>query len=530
MPQLPDASGPATPVRRAVPLAGRDGDDAAVGEHPGVAVSAVRQRHDHRRRDRQGRHRHHRPARRPDVRGHRPAGAVFGRRDVFRLPNRDGVWPRPAFGDVPSGRLVLRTRDRPVRRAVAAHPHHQRRSPDPVPGADGAARCWSPHRSCAWAESAMAIHQDAGLSWLLLVSVPVLVVANYWIISNTLPMFRSMQRLIDNINRVMREQLSGVRVVRAFAREPFERRRFDEVNVALSNTAQAAGNWQALMLPVTTLTINGSSVALIWFGGLRIDSGQMHVGSLVAFLAYFTQILMAVLMATMTVMVLPRATVCAERITEVLSTTPAVGNPANPVPPVPDQRGVVRLDDASFRYPGADRRCAAEYFADRTAWPHYRDHRQHRFGKVDAGGVDLPVVRRDRRRRRCRRCRRTGPGHRRPVVDIGLVPQRGYLFSGTVAENLRYGKADATRRRDVGRAAHRGGRRIRARTPRRPADARRAGRDQLLRRATPTTGDRAGGDPPSGDLHLRRLVFRSRCAHRRAGALPAGRDQPPMRR
>jgi len=100
---------------------------------------------------------------------------------------------------------------------------------------------------------------------------------NYWIISNTLPIFRSMQRLIDNINRVMREQLSGVRVVRAFAREPFERQRFDEANRALSETAQSAGNWQALMLPVTTLTINCSSVALIWFGGLRIDSGRMHV-------------------------------------------------------------------------------------------------------------------------------------------------------------------------------------------------------------------------------------------------------------
>ena len=137
-----------------------------------------------------------------------------------------------------------------------------------------------------------------------------------------------MQRLIDNINRVMREQLSGVRVVRAFAREPFERQRFDEANVALSTTTQDASNWQALLLPVTTLTINCSSVALIWFGGLRIDSGQMQVGSLIAFLVYFAQILMAVVMATMTIMVLPRAAVCAERITEVLSTTPAVGNPA----------------------------------------------------------------------------------------------------------------------------------------------------------------------------------------------------------
>ncbi len=291
---------------------------------------------------------------------------------------------------------------------------------------------------------AMAIHQDAGLSWLLLVSVPVLAAANYWIISNTLPIFRSMQRLIDNINRVMREQLAGVRVVRAFAREPFERRRFAEVNAALSDTAQTAGNWQALMLPVTTLTINCSSVALIWFGGLRIDSGRMHVGSLVAFLAYFTQILMAVLMATMTVMVLPRASVCAERITEVLSTVPAVGNPANPVPPVPDQHGVVRLDNASFRYPGADR--AVLQNISLTARP---GTSTAIIGSTGSGKSTLVAL----------ICRLYDVTAGAVVVDgvdvrdrdveglwseIGLVPQRGYLFSGTVADNLRYGKADAS--------------------------------------------------------------------------------------
>jgi ATP-binding cassette, subfamily B, multidrug efflux pump len=290
----------------------------------------------------------------------------------------------------------------------------------------------------------MAIHQDAGLSWLLLVSVPVLVVANYWIISKTLPLFRSMQRLIDNINRVLREQLSGVRVVRAFAREPFERQRFDDANVALSNTTQSASNWQALMLPVTTLTINCSSVALIWFGGLRIDSGQMQVGSLIAFLVYFAQILMAVVMATMTIMVLPRAAVCAERITEVLSTTPAVGNPDNPLHPSPEARGVVRLDRASFRYPGADRAVLQDISLAARPGTSTAVIGGTGSGKstlvalicrlydatggiVEVGGVDV----RDR------------------DVDelwstIGLVPQRGYLFSGTVAENLHYGKADAT--------------------------------------------------------------------------------------
>jgi ATP-binding cassette, subfamily B, multidrug efflux pump len=289
----------------------------------------------------------------------------------------------------------------------------------------------------------MAIHQDAGLSWLLVVSVPVLVVANYRIISKTLPIFRSMQRLIDNINRVMREQLSGVRVVRAFTREPFERERFDEANLALSNTTQSAGNWQALMLPVTTLTINCSSVALIWFGGLRIDSGRMHVGSLIAFLAYFTQILMAVLMATMTVMVLPRAAVCAERITEVLSAVPVVGNPRNAVRPSPDNRGMVRLDGASFRYPGADRAVLQDISL--TALP---GTSTAVIGSTGAGKSTLVAL-------ICRLYDATagavfvgGVNVRDRDTEelwstIGLVPQRGYLFSGTVADNLRVGAVAA---------------------------------------------------------------------------------------
>ncbi len=290
----------------------------------------------------------------------------------------------------------------------------------------------------------MAVHQDAGLSWLLLVSIPVMVVANYFIVRRTLPLFRGMQLLIDGINRVLREQLSGVRVVRAFAREPFERERFDDANVALSSTAQNAGNWQALMLPVTTLTINCSSVALIWFGGLRIDSGQMQVGSLIAFLVYFSQILMAVLMATMTVMVLPRAAVCAERITEVLSTTPAVRNPSNPVRPSRDDRGVVRLDRASFRYPGADRAVLQD--VSLTATP---GSTTAVIGSTGSGKSTLVAL-------ICRLYDATTGTVRVGGIDvrdrdidelwstIGLVPQRGYLFSGTVAENLRYGKTDAS--------------------------------------------------------------------------------------
>ncbi|MGH3552653.1 MAG: ABC transporter ATP-binding protein [Mycobacterium sp.] len=290
----------------------------------------------------------------------------------------------------------------------------------------------------------MAIHQDAGLSWLLLVSVPALAISNYWIVSRMLPLFRSMQRLIDAINRVMRDQLSGVRVVRAFTREHFERDRFGQANLMLSNTALTAGNWQALMLPVTTLTINVSSVALIWFGGLRIDAGQMQVGSLIAFLSYFTQILMAVLMATMTLMILPRASVCAERISEVLSTDPGITNPEHPVRPLRGIQGVVRLDGVTFRYPGADRAVLQD--VSLAALP---GNTTAIVGSTGSGKSTLVSL-------ICRLYDVTGGAVLVDGVDvrdyqtellwsaIGLVPQRGYLFSGTVADNLRYGSADAT--------------------------------------------------------------------------------------
>ncbi len=287
----------------------------------------------------------------------------------------------------------------------------------------------------------MAIHQEAALTWLLLVSVPIMAVTNYWVMSHMLPLFRRMQGLIDGINRVMRDQLAGVRVVRAFAREGFERDRFARANTALSNTALTAGNWQALMLPVTTLTINVSSVALIWFGGLRIDRGQMQVGSLTAFLAYFTQILMAVLMATMTLVVLPRAAVCAERITEVLSTRPAVTDPPNPKSPPGPITGVIRLDRATFTYPGADRPVLQDISL--TARPGTTTAIVGGTGSGKSTLVSLI----------CRLYDVTGGAVLVDGIDvrdyhterlwsaIGLVPQRGYLFSGTVADNLRYGAA-----------------------------------------------------------------------------------------
>ena len=289
----------------------------------------------------------------------------------------------------------------------------------------------------------MAIHQEAGLAWLLLISVPVLAIANYWVVSQLLPIFRTLQKLIDGINRVMREQLSGIRVIRAFAREPFERARFAEANRALTDTALFAGRWQALMLPITTLVINISSVALIWFGGMRIDDGQMQVGSLIAFLSYFMQILMAVLLATFILVLLPRASACAERIHAVLSTEPSITSPTDPVRPSRVD-GTITLRAATFCYPGADRPVLQD--VSLTASP---GTTTAIVGSTGSGKSTLVSL-------ICRMYDVTDGSVRVDGVDvrdydteqlwsaIGVVPQRGYLFSGTVADNLRYGKADAT--------------------------------------------------------------------------------------
>lgn len=290
----------------------------------------------------------------------------------------------------------------------------------------------------------MSIHQDVGLSWLLVVSVPVLTVASYLMISRMLPLFHRLQGLIDNINRVMREQLSGIRVIRAFARERFEQRRFTRANRDVFATALAVGRWQVLMAPVTMLVINLSSVALTWFGGLRIEAGQMQVGSLIAFLSYFLLISMSVMMAMEFLELLPRASVCAGRLGEVLSTTPAITSPPNRKRPAYGIEGVVRLDRVTFRYPGADR--PALQNVSLTASP---GTVTAIIGKSGSGKSTLVSL----------ICRFYDVTDGAVLVDgidvrdydteelwsaIGLVPQRGYLFSGTVGDNLRFGRPGAS--------------------------------------------------------------------------------------
>jgi ATP-binding cassette subfamily B multidrug efflux pump len=290
----------------------------------------------------------------------------------------------------------------------------------------------------------MSIRQNAGLSWLLLVSVPVLAVASYLIISRMLPLFERLQKLIDNINRVMREQLSGIRAIRAFARERFEQERFAKANREVFVTALAAGRWQVLMVPVTVLVIDLSSVALIWFGGLRIGAGRMQVGSLIAFLSYFLLILISVLMAMAFLELLPRASVCAKRISEVLSTTPAITSPRDHKRPAYGIDGIVRLDNVAFRYPGADHSALQD--VSLTALP---GTVTAIIGKSGSGKSTLISL-------ICRFYDVTAGAVLVDGIDvrdydtdqlwsaIGLVPQRGYLFSGTVADNLRFGRPAAS--------------------------------------------------------------------------------------
>jgi ATP-binding cassette subfamily B protein len=289
----------------------------------------------------------------------------------------------------------------------------------------------------------MAMREDIGLSWLLAVCVPLLFLSVGFIISRMVPGFRLMQKRIDGVNRILREQVTGIRVVRAFVREPYETRRFGTANTELTAVALSTGRWMATMFPTVMLILNVSSVAVLWFGGHRVDSGAMQIGALTAFLAYLVQILMSVMMATFMLIMVPRASVCADRVTEVLDTESSVVPAADPVTELVG-RGDLEFRSVEFTYPGAETPVLRDLSFTAAAGQTTAVIGSTGAGKTtlvnlvprlfDATGGAVYVDGVDVR-------------HLHPELlwsRIGLVPQKAFLFSGTVASNLRYGKPDAT--------------------------------------------------------------------------------------
>ncbi|MFF0816133.1 ABC transporter ATP-binding protein [Rhodococcus sp. NPDC003318] len=289
----------------------------------------------------------------------------------------------------------------------------------------------------------MSIRESQGLAWVLAVAVPVLALTMFLVIRKMIPHFRSMQVRIDAINRVLREQITGIRVVRAFVRERHEIERFGEANDSLVDVALKVGKLMAFMGPAVMLIANVTSISVLWFGAHLINDGQMEIGALTAVLSYIMLILMSVMMVTVMTVLLPRASVCAERITEVLDTEPSVQAPEWQLESW-RERGIVEMRDATFSYPGADAPVLYDlnFLAEpgmttaiiggtgsgKTTLlnliPRLIDVTA---GQVRVGAADVRSVDPERLR-----------------ASIGLVPQKPYLFSGTIATNLRYGRPEAT--------------------------------------------------------------------------------------
>ncbi|WP_394552629.1 ABC transporter ATP-binding protein [Agromyces sp. MMS24-JH15] len=288
-----------------------------------------------------------------------------------------------------------------------------------------------------------ALREDVTLSWIMVVAVPALLIAVGIIISRMVPLFRSMQVKIDQVNRVLREQLTGIRVVRAFVREGVETERFADANAQLTDTALKAGRLFALVFPIVMLVLNASSVAVLWFGAFRIESGEMQIGALTAFLSYLIQILMAVMMSTMIAFLLPRAAVSGGRIGQVLATEPSVADPADGVVALPTP-GTLEFRNVTFSYPGAEApvlhdlsftaepgRTTAIIGATGAGKTTIVNLAARLFdatdGSVLVGGVDVRDLDAE-------------------VLNaqFALVPQKPYLFAGTIASTLRYGDPDAS--------------------------------------------------------------------------------------
>lgn len=289
----------------------------------------------------------------------------------------------------------------------------------------------------------MALHEGAQLSTLLLVAVPVMATFIGVVMVRVIPQFRSMQRKIDRINEVLREQITGVRVIRAFVRNDSEAERFETANMDLTSTALGVNRIFALTLPTMMVILNLSSVAVVWFGGRLVSEGSMPIGNLTAFLTYILQILLSVMMAVMVAILLPRAAASAERVMQVLQTAPVIVDPVTVIAPT-SLTGEVRFENVSFSYPGSERAVvegidfalqpgATSAIIGGTGSgkttllnlvPRFFDASE---GRVLVNGVDV----RDQSREGL-------------WSSLGIVPQAAYLFSGTVASNLRFGRADAT--------------------------------------------------------------------------------------
>ncbi|MGW3680939.1 ABC transporter ATP-binding protein [Streptomyces prasinus] len=289
----------------------------------------------------------------------------------------------------------------------------------------------------------LALGLDVPLSGVLVAVVPVLGVSVTLIVRRLRPLFRSMQERLDTVNRVLREQITGNRVIRAFVRDAYEQRRFGRANAELTEVSLGSGNLLALMFPVVMTVVNLSSIAVVWFGAHRIDSGGMQIGDLTAFLAYLMQIVMAVMMATFMFMMVPRAEVCAERVQEVLDTSSTVVPPVAPVTELP-RHGHLEIRGGGFRFPGAEEPVLRS--VDLVARP---GEVTAVIGSTGSGKSTLLGL--------VPRLFDATDGEVLvdgvPVADldpallartVGMVPQRPYLFAGTVATNLRYGHPDAT--------------------------------------------------------------------------------------
>jgi ATP-binding cassette subfamily B protein len=289
----------------------------------------------------------------------------------------------------------------------------------------------------------MALRQDVSLSWILAVSIPVLLIVAAVVISRMVPLFRSFQGKLDAVNRVMREQLTGVRVVRAFVRESIEEERFRLANTDIYIVGRKVGSLFVLMFPLVMLVLNVTIVGVVWFGGIEVDAGTTEIGTLFAFMQYVGQILGGVMMASFMAIMIPRAAVSADRIGEVLGSESSLVLPENPIAEMPE-RGVVSFDDVSFTYPGAEQPILSHvtFRADPgetvaiigstgsgkttlvSLIPRLFDATS---GSVSVQGVDVTRADLDELWK-----------------GIGLVPQRPFLFSGTIASNLRFGREEAT--------------------------------------------------------------------------------------